>query len=106
MSQENELTRSDTIRQVVAQLDGPISLDEFAEQVLSIKPSKAKRPTDSIRQDIRYDHEGKTVVFLDDKTLLPMQLAISGMSVRVPLSRQEVDKGLLYVFLYFPLTGR
>jgi hypothetical protein len=96
MSQENEITRSDAIKQVASQLDGPISLDEFAEQVLSIKPSKAKNPKASIRQNIRYEHEGKTFVFLDDKILLPMQLAMSGVSARVPLSRQEVDKGLLY----------
>lgn len=101
MPQANEFTRSDAIRQVAANLDGPISLDEFTERVLSIKPSKAKNPKSSVRQDIRNDHQGKTVVFLDDKTLMPMQLAMSDVSVRVPLSRQEVDNGLLYVYPNF-----
>ena len=30
-----------------------------------------------------------------------MQLVMTGVSVRVPLSRQEVDKGLLYINLDF-----
>jgi hypothetical protein len=101
MPKENELTRSDAIKQVAAQIDGPISLDEFAEQVLTIKPSQAKNPKASIRQVIRYEHEGKTVVFLDSKRLLPMHLAMSGVSVRVPLSRQEVETGLLYIYPNF-----
>ena len=101
MPQENELTRSEAISQVAAKLDASVAMDEFAEQVLSIWTSRAKNPKAGVRQDVRDNHLGKTLVFLDDKTLLPMRLAMSGVTFRVPLSRQEVNKGLLYIYPNF-----
>ncbi len=98
MAQEKQLTRSEAIAQLAAQLDAPISLKEFIERVLSIWPSHAKNPQAGVRQGIRDEHQGKTLIFLDEKTLVPMQIGLSGVCVRVPISRQEINSGLLFIY--------
>ncbi|HEX6386044.1 MAG TPA: hypothetical protein VF177_15345, partial [Anaerolineae bacterium] len=78
-----------------------ISLDEFTERVLSIWHSSAKNPQAGVRQDIRDYHQGKTLIFLDANTVVPTQLGLAGVRFRAPLSRQEVDQGLLFVYPTF-----
>lgn len=55
---------------VIARLGGPITLDEFAKRILAIYPSKAKKPLASIRNHLRYDHAGKTLVYQDRPIIL------------------------------------
>lgn len=98
MAQEMRLTRSEAITQLAAQLDAPVSLAEFTERVLSIWPSRAKNPQAGVRQDIRDHHQGKTLIFLDEGTLVPTQIGLSGVRLRVPISRQEINKGLLFIY--------
>jgi hypothetical protein len=98
MTQEKQLTRSEAITLLAAQLDAPISLKEFVERVLSIWQSHAKNPQAGVRQGIRDNHLGKTLIFLDEKTLVPMQIGLSGVCVRVPISRQEINSGLLFIY--------
>lgn len=98
MAPTEQISQKQAIEQIAAQVDGPISADAFIDRVLEIWPSKAKDPQANVRQSIRDDHLGKDVLFLDEATLLPMRLAMRGVRFRIPLSRQEVERGWLSVF--------
>jgi hypothetical protein len=106
MSDNPTLTRSDAVEQVLAQVDGPIAVDEFCQQVLGIWPSEAKNPVSSMRSFLREQHAGKTLVFLDAKTILPMTLAMRGVQFRIPLDRREVNRGVLIIRPAFNLFLR
>ena len=91
------MTKDQAIEQIVGQLSGPTSLDEFSERVLALWPSKAKNAAATIRQALRYDHAGRALVFLDARTVIPTGIALRGVQFRIPLSRQEVKQGLLFL---------
>jgi hypothetical protein len=94
----------ETIEQVLAQMDGPIPVSEFAARVLAIYPSKARNPMASIRSQLRSEHPGKTLVFLDHQTIVPLHVAMRGVRFRIPLTREEVTRGMLRIdpaFAYF-----
>jgi hypothetical protein len=103
MAKPGTITQREAIERVAAQIDGLIALDEFVAQVLAIWPSKAKNPAANVRQSIRDDHLGKDLLFQDETTLLPMRIAMSGVRFRIPLSRQEVNRGWLFVLPSFQL---
>ncbi len=98
MAQKFKISKDEAITQVAAELDGPVTLAEFVRRVLAIWPSQAKKPEAAVRQTIRDYHVGKTVIFRDDKTLLPTPLALTGVTLRVPLTRAEVKNGLFYIY--------
>ena len=50
MSNQESMSKSEAIEQVIDQLQGPISIDEFVAQVLALWPSKAKNPGSTIRK--------------------------------------------------------
>jgi len=103
-STEPSLTRSQAVEEVLAQMDGPIAVDEVCERVLTIWPSKAKNPLSALRSHLRQDHAGKTLVFLDAKTILPLPIVMRGVRFRIALSRREAKRGALIIhpaFDYF-----
>jgi len=83
-----------TIEQVLAQVDGPIPVDEFATRVLAIYPSKAKKPMASIRSHLREEHPGQTLVFLDRHTIVPIRVAMRGVRFRTPHPRGGHPRGI------------
>jgi hypothetical protein len=85
------------IEQVLAQGHGPIPIDEFATRVLALYPSKAKNPLASLRSNLRLEHPGKTLVFVDRQTIVPLRLALQGVRFRITLTRQEATRGVLCV---------
>ena len=97
MSKDQQLTRSEAVEQVLALVDGPIAVDELCKRVLTIWPSKAKKPLPAMRNHLRQDHAGKTLVFVDDKTILPLPIAMRGVRFRIPLDRREVNRGMLII---------
>jgi hypothetical protein len=104
MEYKPSLTRSQAVEQVLTQVDGPISIDEFSQRVLAIWPSKAKNPLSSMRSYLRLEQAGRTLVFVDAQTILPLPIALCGVRFRIPLSRQEVKRGVLIIhpaFDYF-----
>jgi hypothetical protein len=103
-STEPSLTRSQAVEKVLAQIHGPITVDEVCERVLTIWPSKAKNPLSAMRSHLRQDHSGKALIFLDAKTILPLPIAMRGVRFRIPLSRREANRGALIIlpaFEYF-----
>ena len=108
MSEKPSLTRSQAVEQVMAQIHGPITVDEVCERVLTIWPSKAKNPLSAMRSHLRQDQAGRTLVFLDAKTILPLPIAMRGVRFRIPVSRREAKRGALIiqpVFDYFLRPG-
>lgn len=91
------LTMSEAITRVVAQLAEPIPLDELVKRVLAIWPSTAKTAANNIRQSLRWDHAGKSLIFLTDQTIAPIGVALRGVQFRITLARQEVERGLVFV---------
>lgn len=91
------LSRSQAIEKIIAQMTGPMDLDEFTRRVLTLWPTKAKKPKSGIRQALRFDYIGKSLLFLDDQTLIPIHLAMSGVRFRLGLTRQELKNGWLFV---------
>jgi hypothetical protein len=86
-----------TIEQVLAQVHGPIPVDELATRVLSIYPSSAKNPLTSLRSTLRLEHPGKTLVFLDRQTIVPLRVVMQGVRFRIPVTRQEATRGVLCI---------
>ena len=72
-------------------------IDELAKRVLAIYPSRAKNPLTSVRSTLRTEHAGKTLVFLDRQTIVPLRVAMQGVRFRIPLTREEVDRGVLCI---------
>jgi len=108
MSDKQSPTLSQAVEQALAGVDGPIAVQELSARVLAIRPSKAKNPAASLRNHLGRDHVGKTLVFLDDKTILPMRLAMQGVRFRIPLTPQETSRRVLFIqpgFAYFLRTG-
>jgi hypothetical protein len=104
MTEKKSPSLSQAVEQALADVDGPIAVQELFTRALAIRPSKAKNPAASLRNHLRWDHVGKTLVFLDDKTILPMRLAMRGVRFRIPLSPQETSRRVLFVqpgFAYF-----
>jgi hypothetical protein len=95
------ISKAQAIEEIVAELDGPISLEVFVDRVLSRWLSNAKNPKSSVRTTIKMEYLGKSLLFLDESTLVPVNLAMQGVRYRVALSRQEVDRGWLFVFPSF-----
>jgi len=96
MTDKKTITWREAVDQVLAQLDGPIALDEFTERVLAIRPSKAKKPQALLRNHLRWEHVGRTLVYLDRQTILPLRIAMKGVRFRVRLTRREAAQGLLF----------
>jgi hypothetical protein len=95
------LTKSKAMEQVIAQMAAPMDLEEFTSQVLALWPSNAKNPKAGIRQTLKYDFLGRDLLFLDKQTLIPLPLAMRGVRFRISLSRQELNRGWLFVFPAF-----
>jgi hypothetical protein len=95
------LTKSQAIEQVIAQITDPMDLEEFTSQVLALWTSNAKNPKAGIRKTLKYDFLGRDLLFLDKQTLIPLRLAMRGVRFRVSFSRQELNKGWLFVFPAF-----
>ena len=101
MKQDETITQAEAIHRIAAQMDEPMSLVDFIHRVLEIWPSSAKNPQSSVRQTIRNDHLGKDLLFLDKKTLITMQQAMARIRFRIPLTRQEINRGWLFVYPAF-----
>jgi hypothetical protein len=108
MSEKPTLTVAQAVEQVLAGLDGPISIQELSARVLDIRPSNAKNPLASLRNHLRWEHIGKTLVYLDEQTILPMRRAMRDVRFRVPMSPQETSRRALFVqpaFRFFLRSG-
>lgn len=97
MAITNQFSRQEAIEYLAAELDGPVLLDDFIQQVLLIWHSNAKNPKAGVRQAIRDDYLGETFLFLDEKTIVPTGIALKGVRLRVPLTQAEIEAGCVRI---------
>lgn len=95
MDEKKPMLLRDAVKQAVASVEGPVALNEFCQQILAIRPSQAKNPLNSVRNHLRQEQAGKTLVFLDAQTILPLSIAMQGVRFRKSLTRQEVSRGVM-----------
>lgn len=88
-------TIDEAIENVLKEINGPVAVSTFIDRVLEIRPSSSKKPATSIRSKIRDYHVGRDLVFLDKQTIVPLRVAVTGIRFRIPLSRFEVNRGVL-----------
>jgi hypothetical protein len=98
-------TIAEAVERVLLELKGPMELDSFAEKVLEIRPSSAKKPTASIRDHIKTYREGKSIVYLNSKIIIPINIAMFGIRFRIRLSQHELEQGILMILPYFYILG-
>jgi len=106
MKPSETITRAEAIEQIATQIDSPMGLDEFISRVLGIWSSKAKNPPAGVRQAIRDEHIGNSLLFLDEHTLIPMRVAMPSIRFRIPLTRQEINRGWLIAFPAFQFLAK
>lgn len=106
MNQDKTITKTEAIHQIAKQMKDLMNVDEFVERVLEIWPSSAKNPQVSVRQTIRDQHIGRDLLFMDEKTLIPMQMAMIEVRFRIPLARQEINRGWLYAYPAFQYMNK
>jgi hypothetical protein len=108
-SKEKPPAYEEIIADLLRSIPGPIPAKELAEKLLSARSSQAKNPLRAMRQHLRQAN-GRSLVFLDADTILPLRLAFQGARFRLPLDREMVNKGLVnigdslasYLPLHFP----
>lgn len=101
MAESKPIKLADAVAQIIDQLDGPMSIEDLVQRVLELRPSKAKDPKANIRTHLRWDQEGKTLVFLDRTTIMPLRLAMQGIRFRIPISPQAAGRGALPIKPFF-----
>ena len=57
-------TLKQVVEQVLAELDGPITVKNLADRVYAIYPTKAKTAMSSFRNCLHYDEQGVNLVYL------------------------------------------
>ena len=97
MDEKKPMLLRDAVKQAIASVKGSVALNEFCQQILAIRPSKAKNPMQSVRNHLRQEQAGKTLVFLDSQTILPLSIAMQGVRFRTSLARQEVFRGVMII---------
>ncbi|NOR13406.1 MAG: hypothetical protein GQ545_09150 [Candidatus Aminicenantes bacterium] len=98
---KNSPTMAEAVEQVLAEVDGPIKLNDLTEKVLEIYPSSAKKPNAGIRNHLRMKGVGKSIIYLDKETIIPLRVDAPGVRFRISLSRWQVNKGALPFFPSF-----
>ncbi len=97
MPKSNLPTFDEAIEMALSEVNEPIEISAFVNRVLEIRPSSAKRPSSSVRTKMREYRAGKSLVFLDKETIVPLRVAIPGIRFRIPLSRLEVNRRALII---------
>ncbi|MFP4346013.1 MAG: IS1096 element passenger TnpR family protein [Anaerolineales bacterium] len=101
-----ELSYNEAMERVLEPLEGPISRDEFIERVLTLRPSTAKKPRNSVLAKLR-EYEWKTrIVKLDKDTLIPARTVMRGQRFALTVERQEAERGALSIWPGFQVYLR
>lgn len=100
------MSYDEAFEQVLPSLKGPISVDDLVAQILTLRPTTAKRPKVAVRTQLRERRWRGELVLLNSKTILPTRLAMQGVRFAVPLERQEVKRGVLLISFAFSVFLR
>jgi hypothetical protein len=103
---EKKLTMSRAVQMIIDQLAGPISDDELARRVFEIYPTTAKTSRSSLRNSIRYDHDGHTLIWLSKDKIIPMRLLMPGVRFRIKVDARLAHACILTLDMFDPFYFR
>jgi len=95
MAAITQLSKDETIKQIVGELDGPTPLEDIVDEVLRRWTTRAKNPKGPIRSHIRRDMSAETLLLLDGELVAPTGVVMRGVRFRIPIARQEAERGYL-----------
>ncbi len=96
---DKPITQMEALIQVTAKMTGPMPFEEMARQIQELAPSKAKNYLSALRSSLRNSSEpSKWVTLLDKDTVAPIRWIMNGLRFRLPLSRREVERGILLIY--------
>ncbi|HLO13932.1 MAG TPA: hypothetical protein VK206_03820, partial [Anaerolineales bacterium] len=84
---DNKPTLKQVVEQVLAEMDGPLTVKDLADRVYAIYPTRSKTALSSLRNCLHYDEQGVNLVYLNKSTILPTRIAMQGIRFRVPIDR-------------------
>lgn len=90
----------EVIREILSTVNDLLSTEELAAQILQRRPSNAKNPHQVALKKIR-EVEGRQLVYLDAKHILPLRLAYQGARYRIRLTKKNVDQTALSIYACF-----
>jgi hypothetical protein len=102
---EKKMTMSQAVQKVVEQLEVPITEDELACRVFEIYVSTAKTARSSLRNTIRYDHDGRTLIWLGKDKIIPMHKFMPGIRFRIPVEARLAHACILTLDMFEPFYG-
>ena len=99
---EKKITMSQAIQTIVEQLDGPITEEELARRVFEIYSTTAKTARSSLRNALRYDHDGRILVWFSKDKIIPMHTFMSGIRFRIPVDPRLAHACILTLDMFEP----
>jgi hypothetical protein len=87
-------TYSQVIEKILRGVSAPMRVSELAQNILAERPSTAKDPVKAAEVKIR-EANGRQLIYLDSKTILPLWVAWQGVRFRTIVSHEEVNEGSL-----------
>ncbi|RLT33377.1 MAG: hypothetical protein DWI57_17760 [Chloroflexi bacterium] len=97
MATQKQLSKDETIIQVVSELNGPALIDDVIDEVLRRWPTRAKDPKGTMRSHIRRYMPAESLLVLDDALVAPTGLVMRGVCFRVVVTTAEAEGGYLNV---------
>ena len=91
-------SREQIIAQVIAELEGPTSIETVVDRVLARKPSSAKNARSAVRGDIRLHAYSVGIAFGDSERtiIVPVSIGMRGVRFRHVITDQEVSSRELH----------
>jgi hypothetical protein len=99
---EKKMTMSQAVQMIIEQLDGPISEDDLAKRVFGIYSTTAKTARSSLKNTIRYDHDGKTLIWVSKDKIIPAQIFMPGIRFRIPVDARLAHACFLTLEMFEP----
>lgn len=99
---EKKITISQAVQTIIDQLDAPITEDEFTRRVFEIYSTTAKTARSSLKNTIRYDHDGKTLIWVSKDKIIPARIFMPGIRFRVPVDARLAHACILTMDMFEP----
>jgi Zn finger protein HypA/HybF involved in hydrogenase expression len=87
---------AEIIREILVSVNGPVSTEELAAQILQKRPSNARNPHQAALAKIR-EETGRQLIYLDATHILPLRLAYLGARYRIRLTKENIDHAALSI---------
>jgi hypothetical protein len=99
---EKKMTMSQAVQTIIEQLDGPITEDDLAKRVFEIYSTTAKTARSSLKNTIRYDYDGITLICVSKDKIIPAQKFMPGIRFRIPVDARLAHACFLTLEMFVP----